>query len=208
MANFSYAEVVAEKLVVEKFVPTAFGIKSRTIDVKDAEAVIQSIKDFQKNDAKAIISHLEILTCTSSYPLPKSTLTRHPESEHIYLATQRHETIVTELKKHFKTSIIGEAKVCGPSFDRKDLNDRFVTPESGQFYQDRFKELSQDEELEKSLKEIALTNLSDVQERFSSPFLAKYRSFQGIRIRVFVLDEKKEIIPIKDEFKSPSSKSQ
>lgn len=203
-----FSEPAEEKKVFDQFFSTAFGIKSRTIDIKDAEKVIKAIKEFQLKEPKIKISKIHILTCASSLPLPKSTTTPNPETEHIKLANQRHEMVISELQKNFQVSISGESRQCGVDFQKIDLNDRFVVPESGALFEERFKSLSENAEFMKKLKEETNQELSEVREKFNSPFLAKYRSFQGIRLEVYSLVEKTEITPVKEEPKKSSSRSQ
>jgi len=59
------SDYVADVILHSEFIPTSFGIKSRTIDKNDAESVIKAIQQFKIQHSKSEISKIEILTCTS-----------------------------------------------------------------------------------------------------------------------------------------------
>jgi hypothetical protein len=197
-----------EQLLHKEFIPTAFGIKSRTIDSKDADAVIRAIDNFILQYPSAEIKRIELKTCTSAYELPQSTLTHRKVDEHLKLAEERHSMIQQQLVKSKKFQMQGEAKVCGPAFGRLDLNDRFITKESGQIYEQKFAQLLSNQEFMLQLKEDAL--IEDpliLKSRYPSPFLAKFKPFQGVRLFIFGKLKTKEQNLEKSKA-APSGKSQ
>lgn len=186
LCSFAQAEEPSEGVIFKKFIPTAFGIRSRTIDRKDADAVIKEVKNFKLSEPKAKISRLEILTCTSDYPLPHASITSRKVNEHMQLAQERSEMIKSTLSKSLPHVVVATSKVCGPKFNPEDLNNRFVTKESGPLLALKFNELHGDEEFIKSLKEEALIENSGLLvDIYPSPFLAKYKPFQGIRLTIW-----------------------
>jgi hypothetical protein len=196
-----------EAILHSEFIPTSFGIKSRTIDKNDAESVIKAIQQFKIQHSKTEISKIEILTCTSDYRLPQVSVTRKNDGEHIQLAKERHEMIKSEISRVLKLTISGDSLLCGPDFSRDDLNDRFVTKDSGPIYEEKFKLLMADEKFKEQLKEQALINEPEkLKEIYPSPFLAKYKPFQGVRLHIWgtaKIDSKKKV-----DSKQPSGKNQ
>lgn len=206
LCSLASAEEVSEQVLFKKFIPTAFGIRSRTIDRKDAEAVIKEVKNFKLAEPRAKITRLEILTCTSDYNLPQ-TIIPNKINEHVALASERNEMVKSALAKAYPYAVIATSKLCGPKFEKKDLNDRFITKESGPLYAAKLNALHSDVEFTKSLKEEALIeNSASLVEIYSSPFLAKYKPFQGIRLSIWgELEESKKV---EKPTASPSGKSQ
>lgn len=204
-ANSSGPE--AEAILHSEFVPTSFGIRSRTLDKSEAETVIKAIQQYKIQHAKSEISKIDILTCTSDYRLPQVSVTRKNEGEHIQLAKDRNEMMKAEISRIFKLPIAGESSVCGPEFNRDDLNDRFVTKDSGAIYDVKFNALMADEKFKGQLKEQALISEPEkLKEVYPSPFLAKYKPFQGVRIHIWgtVKGETQK----KADTKQPSGKNQ
>lgn len=201
------AEEVSEEIIFKKFIPTAFGIRSRTIDRKDAEAVLKEVKNFKLAEPSAKISRLEILTCTSDYPLPQTSITNRKVNEHMQLAQERNEMIKSTLSKALPHIIVATSKVCGPKFNPEDLNNRFVIKESGPLFAMKLNELHNNPEFVKSLKEEALVeNSALLVDLYPSPFLAKYKPFQGIRLLIWgsVPESQRPLKPMV----SPSGKNQ
>lgn len=196
-----------EEILHQEFIPTAFGVKSRTLDKKDAEAVMKAIEKFKHSAPKAEISRLELLTCASDYRLPPITLTDKKINEHWYLAKERNDMVMKELEKNFKLPVTGQARVCGPEFEPTDLNDRFVTKESGTIYEARFQQLLKDPVFVQQLKEEAsIENGEVLKSLYPSAFLAKYKPFQGIRLSVWGMVKQSQVQKI--EAKKPSGKTQ
>jgi hypothetical protein len=203
----AFAEEISEEIIFKKFIPTAFGIRSRTIDRKDAEAVIKEVKNFKLSEPSAKISRLEILTCTSDYPLPQTSITNRKVNEHAQLALERNEMIKSTLSKALPHTIVATSKVCGPKFNPEDLNNRFVIKESGPLFATKLNELHNNSEFVKSLKEEALIEDSALLvDLYPSPFLAKYKPFQGIRLLIWGLVTESKT-PVKPKA-LPSGKSQ
>lgn len=205
------AQVLEEKpeiLLHKEFVSTAFGVKSRTLDKKDAEAVIKALHQFKIDHPEAHISRVEVLTCTSDYKLPQISITHKETDEHLRLAKDRLEMLKEEMKKASPYPFTGKAQVCGPAFKKEDMNDRFVTRESGAIFDEKFKILLADSAFIELLKsEALLENPSDLKSIYSSPFLAKYKPFQGVRLLVW--GSLNQVSPKKREgLKKPSGKIQ
>ena len=206
LCSLASAEEVSEQVLFKKFIPTAFGIRSRTIDQRDADAVIKEVQNFKLSEPLAKISRLEILTCASDYNLPQ-TIIPNRKNEHVLLAKERNEMIKIALTKAYPYTVIATSKLCGPKFEAKDLNDRFITKESGPLYAAKLNALHSDAEFTKSLKEEALIeNSASLVEMYSSPFLAKYKPFQGIRLSIW--GELKESKKVEKPTASPSGKNQ
>ena len=201
-------EVKPEILIHKEFVSTAFGVKSRTLDKKDAEAVIKALHQFKVDHPEAHINRVEVLTCTSDYKLPQISITHKETDEHLRLAKERLEMLTEEMKKVSPYPFSGKAQVCGPTFKKDDMNDRFVTRESGAIFDEKFKNLLADSAFIELLKsEALLENPSDLKSIYSSPFLAKYKPFQGVRL--FVWGSINQASPKKrEELKKPSGKIQ
>jgi hypothetical protein len=206
VCTLSYAEEVSEKIIFKKFIPTAFGIRSRTIDRKDADAVIKEIKNFKLAEPLAKISRIDILTCTSDYNLPQTIIPNRKE-EHVQLAKERNEMVQKALINAYPYAVVAESKLCGPRFKTADLNDRFITKQSGPLFASKLNELHNSAEFTQSLKEEALIDDSaTLVDAYSSPFLAKYKPFQGIRLSIW--GELKESKEAEKPKASPSGKSQ
>lgn len=196
-----------EKVLYQVFSPTAFGIKSRTIDEKDAQSVIALMKSFLLSSPQAVVSRVDILTCTSDYELPQAIIAQRKANEHLELAKVRHSMVEKEFKKSFPYSVTGGYQICGPEFTREDLNDRFVTKESGELYQQKLNRLLEKPEYLKQLEEFALmTNPESISSIYPSIFLAKFRPFQGIRLKVWGYEKQSKKIEINP--KQPSGKNQ
>lgn len=186
LCSFAQAEEPSESVLFKKFIPTAFGIRSRTIDRKDAEAVLKEVKNFKLAEPSAKISRLELLTCTSDYPLPQTSITNRKIYEHVSLAQERNEMIKSTLTKALPHIVVATSKVCGPKFSPEDLNNRFIIKESGPLFATKLNELHNNPEFVKSLKEEALIeNSALLVDLYPSPFLAKYKPFQGIRLLIW-----------------------
>jgi len=201
------SDYVADVILHSEFIPTSFGIKSRTIDKNDAESVIKAIQQFKIQHSKSEISKIEILTCTSDYRLPQVSITRKNDGEHIHLAKERHEMIKSEISRVLKLQVSGDSLLCGPNFNRDDLNDRFVTKDSGPIYDEKFKSLMADEKFKAQLKDQALIHEPEkLKELYPSPFLAKYKPFQGVRLHIWgttKIEGQKKV-----DSKPPSGKNQ
>lgn len=201
-------EASQETIEHKVFIPTPFGIKSRTIDKKDAERVLKSIHEFKLARPDAQITGFEILTCTSDYELPQSSVTQKKVDEHWTLAKDRHFMILEEIGKTYQLPIKGEFKICGPEFKKEDLNDRFVTQQSGVIFEERFKALLDTPGYKEQLKEEALMEQPELLKKlYPTPFLAKYKPFQGVRLFIKTLVKEKESLRPK-AVTPPSSKSQ
>ncbi len=198
----------AEQILHKEFVPTAFGIKSRTIDSKDGDAVSKVIESFKVENAQAEILRIELQTCTSDYELPQNTITNRKVDEHLKLAEERHSMVAGYLSKTKNFQVAGKHKICGPTFESKDLNDRFVTKESGSIYDQKFNLLLSDSEFVNQLKEDALIeDPQSLKSKYPSPFLAKFKPFQGIRVYIVGKLKKKGETNEKPK-EQPSGKSQ
>lgn len=196
-----------EKILEQKFFPAPFGKKARNIDVSEAEGVVKHIKQFQLNHPNSIVSKIEVLSCTSSVPLPPLSLTDRRENEHLDLAMQRALLLKKELNKHnFKSEVAH--RVCGPEFKPLDKNLRFIVKgNSGALYEQAYAEIQKTENLLDQYKEEALIeSFDEIKKNYPAPFEAKYRPFQGYRVkitgRIRCAGEKSKVI------KSPSGKSQ
>jgi hypothetical protein len=197
----------SESILHSEFFPTSFGIKSRTLDKNDAETIIKAIQQYKVQHSKSEISKIEILTCTSDYRLPQASITRKNEGEHIQLAKERHEMIKNEISRVLKLPIFGESRLCGPVFNRDDLNDRFVTKDSGPIYEEKFKSFQSDENFRALLKEQALVSDPEkLKELYPSPFLAKYKPFQGVRLHIWGVVKAESSKKV--DSKQPSGKNQ
>lgn len=198
----------AEQILHKEFVQTAFGIKSRTIDSKDGDAVSKVIENYKIENPASEITRIELQTCTSDYELPQNTITNRKIDEHLKLAEERHNMVTAQLSKAKRFQIAGKHKLCGPTFESKDLNDRFVTKESGAIFDQKFNQLLGDPEFVGQLKEDALVeDPQTLKSRYPSPFLAKFKPFQGIR--VFIVGKLKKKAETSEKPKEqPSGKSQ
>lgn len=202
--SMALAEASKESAILKSFVPTAFGIKSRTIDVKEAEKVLKLIQDFKINNPQTRILGIELLTCTSDYKLPQASVTNRKTDEHIQLAKERHMMIAEHLVRSLKLPVSGEARVCGPEYSAEFLNDRFVTIQSGAIFHERFKALIQSEGFVQKLKEEALVDDPELLKRiYPTPFLARFKPFQGVR--VFIKGEVKEEAETQPKLVTPPS---
>jgi hypothetical protein len=197
-----------EVLLHREFLPTAFGIKSRTIDIKDGELVAKAIENYKVQNPNAEILRIELQTCTSDYRLPQSTLTARRLNEHEQLAEERHSMIRDHLVRSTKIFPSGHHKVCGPKFETKDLNDRFISKESGAIYEEKFKQLIHDESFVQQLKVEALVDDPEVlKKKYPTIFLAKFKPFQGVRLSLYGRLKKKGESALKPTEK-PSGKTQ
>lgn len=166
---------VSGQLLHQEFLLTAFGKESRTIDVKDAESVVARVKKYVSENPKNKIEKIQVTVCTSAWSLKGN--------ENLDLAKQRSDIMSQELKKLTWPSEVSY-RVCGPEFDPKDLNDRFVTRESPLF-QERFERLLANKELRSLYTSEALVENMETLLDYSSPFQAKYRPFQGNQIKIW-----------------------
>lgn len=208
MPALSWSEETAQDSVVfQQFIPTAFGIKSRTIDVKDADSVVKSIEDFKLQNPNVEITALDLQTCTSDYELPQNTITNKKVDEHVQLVQERHQFVAERLMKN-KYTVIGKPKVCGPAFSMADLNDRFVTRESGEIFEKKFHLLLSDKTFVTQLKEDALIeDPTTLKKNYPTPFLAKFKPFQGIRLVIKGVKKNHPSVKVQDPTK-PSGKNQ
>lgn len=208
VCSLVYAETptgASEKIIFKKFIHTSFGIKSRTIDKKDAEAVLKEIEKFKVDNPDAEI-HIDILTCTSDFELPQVTITHKKADEHLQLAVERNAMIKSELLKYLKIPVTMIAKICGPEFNKEDLNDRFVTKESKTFAE-KYEKLKNTAGYQEKLKEEALLeNPETVMDFYPTIFLAKFKPFQGIRL--LIKGKLKETEKVEKINLKPSSKTQ
>jgi hypothetical protein len=208
LSAFQASSEEAEQILHKEFVPTAFGIKSRTIDSKDGDAVIKAIENFRVQNPGVEIARIELQTCTSDYELPQNTIVNRKVDEHVKLAEERHAMVTGQLLKDKRFPVAGKSKLCGPTFEPKDLNDRFVTKESGVIYEQKFNQLLNDSDFVTQLKEEALIeDPQTLKSKYPSPFLAKFKPFQGIRIFIVGKHKKKESSEEKSRVQ-PSGKSQ
>jgi hypothetical protein len=198
----------AEQIVHKEFIPTSFGIKSRTIDSKDGDAVIKAIENFKVLNPSVEIARIELQTCTSDYELPQNTITNRKVDEHVKLAEERHAMVTGQLGKDKRFYVTGRSKLCGPAFEPKDLNDRFVTKESGAVYDQKFNLLLSNTDFVTQLKEDALVeDPQSLKTKYPTPFLAKFKPFQGIRVFIIGKVKKKES-PVEKPKVLPSGRSQ
>jgi hypothetical protein len=176
-----------ERILFKQFLPTEFGVKSRTHDTKDAEALLKSINDFQSANPKLHIRRIEVLTCSSDFELPVNSITGKKVNENLQLAKERSEMIKSEVTKTLKSQIEFGSRICGPKYIRQDdFNDRFVTKESGSIYTSKFKTLLNDDIFLQKLREEALIEAPEsLMSLYPTPFLAKFKPFQGIRIIIW-----------------------
>ena len=168
----------------EKFFPYPFGKESRTLDYKEFEEIVSYIKEFEKNK-KHQITKTEILVCTSDYRLPPMSVTHKNENEHLDLAMQRAGGLKKELNKKGINSEVSH-KLCGPTFRKLDMNWRFITKQhmNGK-YEEAFRDIQKTEGIHEMYKNEALMNSFDeVKQKFPEPFLAKYKPFNGYRLRL------------------------
>jgi len=115
--------------------------------------------------------------------------------------------IKSEISRVLKLQVSGDSLLCGPNFNRDDLNDRFVTKDSGPIYDEKFKSLMADEKFKAQLKDQALIHEPEkLKELYPSPFLAKYKPFQGVRLHIWgttKIEGQKKV-----DSKPPSGKNQ
>ena len=204
LAHGEVNEEASEKVIFKKLIPTSFGIKSRTIDKKDAESVIKEIEQFKLSNPTAEIS-IDVLTCTSDYELPPVSLTDKKIDEHLQLGLERSLMIKNELIK-LSIPFVIDTKICGPVFKKDDLNDRFVTKESKTFAT-KFEALKKTEGFLDQLREEALIEDPEtLMELHSTLFLAKFKPFQGIRL--LIKGKVKQATKVEKLKVQPSSKTQ
>jgi len=204
-ANGQNLEESVPTILLKKFIPTAFGSKSRTLDIKDAENVAQEIQGFKVSNPAVVIDRIEILTCTSDFE-PHQTALPKKIDEHVQLAKERNDMIRTELVKNFSVPIQADSKVCGPNYKPLDLNDRLVAVESGDIFIKKLKELQEDQVFIAKLKEEALIdNVESLPQLYTTIFQKKFQPFQGIRL--FIWGKVKGSVE-KTKPKPPSSKNQ
>lgn len=185
LSSMAMAQEVQETIVHKAFARTSFGIKSRTIDTKDAENVLKIIANYKLSNPQTVLTGIEILTCTSDYELPQNIVTSKKVDEHIQLAKDRHMMIIEQVVKSLQLPVSGEARQCGPDYTADVLNDRFVTVQSGAIYEERFKALFQSEGFVQKLKEETLIEDPEhLKELYPTPFLARFKPFQGVRIYI------------------------
>lgn len=172
----------------EKFFPYPFGKESRTLDYKEFEEIVFYIKESEKNK-KHQVTKTEILVCTSDYRLPPMSVTHKNENEHLDLAMQRAGGLKKELNKKGINADVSH-KLCGPAFRNLDKNWRFITKEhmNGK-YQEAFKDIEKTEGILEMYKAEALINsIDELRTKFPEPFLAKYKPFNGYRLRLIGKD--------------------
>lgn len=205
LAQAGVAEEQSDNIIYKKFIQTAFGVKSRTLDKKDAEAVLLEIQQFKIANPKAEIQ-IDILTCTSDFELPQNTITNKKIEEHLQLAVERNLMIQAELVKYLKVPVKTVTKICGPEFKKEDLNDRFVTKESNTFAE-KYEQLKNTPGYQDQLRDEALIeNPESVMDLYPTIFLAKFKPFQGIRL--LIKGKFKEVEKVEKINSKPSSKTQ
>lgn len=204
LAHGEASEEASDKVIFKKFIPTAFGIKSRTIDKKDTEAVLKEIEQFKILNTATEIS-IDILTCTSDYELPQVSITDKKIDEHLQLGLERSLMLKKALLK-LSIPFVIDSKICGPIYSKDDLNDRFVTKESKTF-DEKFEALKKTEGYLDQLREEALIeNPETLIELYPTLFLAKFKPFQGIRL--LIKGKVKETEKVEKLKVQPSSKNQ
>lgn len=204
-AHAEASEKISDEILFKKLIPTSFGIKGRTIDTKDAEAVLKEINNFKSINPTAEF-YIDLLICTSDFELPQASITNRKIDEHLQLAKERSKMIKEELLKVLSIPIVVVAKICGPVYTKDDLNDRFVTKESNTFAS-KFESLKKTEGFLDQLREEALIeNPDSLVGLYPTIFLAKFKPFQGVRLLIKgKLKRAEQVEKIKAQ---PSSKNQ
>ncbi len=189
------------------FVQTPFGKAATRIEASEALGIVKLIQDLKSSSPDKNITRVEVLVCTSDVKIKPESITDRRENIHIELAQQRAAALKKELNKASIQSDIS-SQVCGPSFVKKDLNWRFFTEEnSKKFYDSAFATLNTPESLE-MYKEFALIeNFEELKRKFPAPYLAKYKPFNGYRIKVFAKNVCRNG-SMRPKPKSPSGKNQ
>ena len=189
LGPFVYAAPIecdpSEQTVFQHFLASPFGKASRTISDTEAKAVVSLVSEFKASHPKIEVSHIEVLVCTSHYPLAPISITDKNENEHMELALQR----ALNLKKEFNTQKVSAQishKACGPAYVQLDKNWRLVVKgKSGKIYDQVFEEIEKTPGLLELYKNEALLNSFDeVKAKYPEPLLAKYKAFQGYRLSV------------------------
>lgn len=174
-----------EQTILQKFLPSPFGKAARNILDTEAKGVVSLVSDFKASHPKIEVTHIEVLVCTSHYPLAPISLTDKNENEHMELALQR----ALNLKKEFsgqKISAQISHRACGPAFVHLDKNWRLVVKgKSGKIYDQVYEEIEKTPGILELYKNEALLNSFDeVKSNYPEPLLAKYKAFQGYRLKV------------------------
>ena len=189
LAPFVYAAPIecdpSEQTVFQHFLASPFGKASRTISDTEAKAVVSLVSEFKSNHPKIEVTRIEVLVCTSHYPLAPISITDKNENEHMELALQR----ALNLKKEFNTQNVPAQishRACGPAFVNLDKNWRLVVKgKSGKIYDQVLGEIENTPGLQELYKSEALLNSFDeVKAKYPEPLLAKYKAFQGYRLSV------------------------
>jgi hypothetical protein len=176
----------SEKTVLQKFQPIPFGKLARNILETEAQEIIKLISDFKINNPKVEVVRLDVLVCTSAYPLPPISITDKNDNEHIDLALQRAMKIKKDLNKQSIPAEVAH-KVCGPAFVPTDKNWRIVvkgkTPQN--IYDQAYADIGNTAGiLEQYKNEALIESFDEVKAQYPEPFLAKYKPFQGYRINL------------------------
>ena len=188
-ASFVFAAPVecdpTEQTRLQKFLPSPFGKAARNILDTEAKSVVSMVSDFKASHPKIEVSRIEVLVCTSHYPLAPISITDKNENEHMELALQR----ALNLKKEFNAQKISAQishKSCGPAYVQLDKNWRLVVKgKSGKIYDQVFEEIAKTPGILELYKNEALLNSFDeVKSNYPEPLLAKYKAFQGYRLIV------------------------
>jgi hypothetical protein len=175
-------------LLQEKFFPYAFGKEARTVDYSEFEQIASYLKEI-KNNKKYEVSKSDILVCTSDYRLPPISVTQKNENEHLDLALQRASGLKKELKKLGIKAEVSH-KLCGPAFRKLDMNWRFISKEyMNDKYQEAYRDIEKTDGIIEMYKtEALIKSFDEVKNKYQQPFLAKYKPFNGYRVRVFGSD--------------------
>jgi hypothetical protein len=182
--NIFADECGEERVVLQQFFSTPFGKSSRTIDIKEAERITQEIKSYQSKNPGEDLIKVEVLSCTSTVPLPPLSKTDIRSDEHLDLALQRALMVKKELNK-IKISSQVSHQQCGPEFNKEDLNLRFRTKESGELYREAINYVKATPQLMELYKTQALINsFEEALKIYPNPFQLKYQPFQGYHLTI------------------------
>lgn len=176
----------SEKSVMQKFLPSPFGKLAWNILESEAEEIINLVADYKSKNPKIELVHLDILVCTSAYPLAPISITDKNQHANVDQALQR----ALKIKKRFNQQTIPTEvahKVCGPAFVPLDKNWRIVVKgKSGDLYDRAYKDIEKTEGILELYKtEALIETFAEVKAQYPEPFLAKYKPFQGYRVKLF-----------------------
>jgi hypothetical protein len=179
-----------------EFIPGNFDEDRSTVGRDQVEPVKKKVSDFIKSNPEVVVTSVSVASTSAKNPFyissgGKRVLDPDSDKKNLSLARERAsflEKALLELKSSsssFKEiSFEVSSELAGPDFAPLDLNERFVTKMSPG-YLDRLESLFK--KYEKEFKQQALKNsameLFD-ENQFSNLFQAKFKPFQGFRLRV------------------------